>query len=73
MDMEAGLRRARRMETNNRTGENAKGRGARTPMKMGARAGFASNPTNGASIGRVSPRAGMGRKGMAGRVARRRG
>ena len=69
---EEGLRRVRRMEENNRTGQNAKGMGARTPRKAGARTGFASNPTSGASISRVSgTKAGMGRLGAMGRVRRK--
>lgn len=65
-----GLDRVRRMESNNRRSAAAKSRSARTPRKPGARRGFASNPTSGASIGRVSARGGMGRKGPAGRVRR---
>lgn len=68
---EEGLARVRRMETNNRTGENAKGMSARTPRQRGANAGFASNPTNGASIGRVGVRSGKGRLGPMGRIRRR--
>lgn len=68
---EEGLRRVNRMEENNRRTPMAKGMGARTPRKPGARTGFASNPTSGASISRVSgTRSGGGRKGAMGRVRR---
>lgn len=71
-NFEEGLRRVRRMEENNRTTEQAKGMGARTPRNAGARAGFASNPTSGASISRVSgTKSGKGRKGAMGRVTRK--
>lgn len=69
---EEGLRRVGAKETNNRDTEAAKGMGARTPRKAGAVRGFASNPTSGASISKVSgTRSGNGRKG-AGRVSRKR-
>lgn len=69
---EEGLRRVRRMEENNRTTSRAKGMGAMTPKKAGAKRGFASNPTAGAAIGRVSgTRSGGGRLGAKTRVSRR--
>ena len=71
-NFEEGLRRVDRLEENNRRTSMAKGMGARTPRKRGATSGFASNPTNGAGIGRVSAtRSGMGRKGAMGRITRR--
>lgn len=68
---EEGLRRVRRMETNNRANSNAKSSAVATPRMRGAVSGFASNPTTGASIGRVRVRRGKGRLGPAGRVSRR--
>lgn len=43
MDFEAGHRRVRMKEINNRTGSHAKGLNTRTPRKAGAKSGFASN------------------------------
>lgn len=71
MDFEAGLARVGRIERNNRRSSAAKGTGAATPKKAGAKRGFASNPTSGASITGMKMRGGNGRRGLAGRVSRR--
>lgn len=50
MDKEAGQKRVRAKEMNNRNTGAAKGPGTTTPKKRGATRGFASNKTKGKGI-----------------------